>query len=557
MVRRRLRGTRPRRCISLIWAVAVFGMAACSKESVTSAPRAPTPVLTTVTVSLVPATIRVGETSSASAMGLDQHGSPMSTGAVVWSTGSAAIASVSTSGIVTGLSEGQTPVIATAGGIQGRLTLTVTPAPVASVSVVPSALSLIVGATQQLAAAAKDASGTALAGRAISWASSDPTRASVSATGLVTAVAIGTATITATSEGVSGSAAVTVVPVPVASLAILPTAVSLAIGESRQLTVIARDADGNVLAGRSTTWTSSDPTRVSVTATGLVVGVAAGTATITATSEGKAASTAAFASSPQSPRIPTLIVQPVFFFPTDAPSSSYFAYQASYPAELAQSIRIVQNRFAVLLSGVPFDSTRRNSFFTAPPVVYRSPNSHAYFMLGDAGRPDRFHRMIAELLDWQGATRYTSNAVFVMIYMRPNDNGYFTAGGRTFNGPPGTGGGGCYFDIWEFKTNGRFLSTLIHELGHAFGLLHPEAYGMDQLTNTSIMSYNPANYSIDRFTFGPTQGGDLIPEDYFRLGMNTQVFPNFSYVPAVHNPSGRPVNTTTFLGPMNDPLLRP
>jgi len=47
-------------------------------------------------------------------------------------------------------------------------------------------------------------------GRAITWSSSDPTVATVLATGFVRAVGAGTATITATSEGHSGTAAVTV-----------------------------------------------------------------------------------------------------------------------------------------------------------------------------------------------------------------------------------------------------------------------------------------------------------------------------------------------------------
>jgi len=49
-----------------------------------------------------------------------------------------------------------------------------------------------------------------LVGRAITWSSSDPTVATVLATGFVRAVGAGTATITATSEGHSGTAAVTV-----------------------------------------------------------------------------------------------------------------------------------------------------------------------------------------------------------------------------------------------------------------------------------------------------------------------------------------------------------
>ena len=84
------------------------------------------------------------------------------------------------------------------------------PAPVASVTVSPAATSVSVGATVQLTATLKDASGNVLTGRSLTWASSTLGMATVSTGGLVTGVAVGAATITATSEGHTGSSAVTV-----------------------------------------------------------------------------------------------------------------------------------------------------------------------------------------------------------------------------------------------------------------------------------------------------------------------------------------------------------
>lgn len=82
--------------------------------------------------------------------------------------------------------------------------------PVASVAVTPGPDTLATGATLQLTATPKDASGNALAGRMVTWASSAPSLATVSATGLVTGVAPGTATITASAEGRTGGATLTV-----------------------------------------------------------------------------------------------------------------------------------------------------------------------------------------------------------------------------------------------------------------------------------------------------------------------------------------------------------
>ena len=274
-------------------------LAGCSSgggggNSTPTTPTVPTLVLTTIAVSVSPATIQAGQTTTASAAGLDQNGGAISTGAVTWSSSAQAVATVTSAGVVSGLSPGQAVISAAAGGKQGQAALTVTTAPVATVNVTPASASLAVNATQQLAAATLDAAGNTLSGRVVAWGTSDATRATVSATGLVTAVAAGSATITALSEGKSGTSAITVIgaPVPVATVTVSPANATVVAGATQQLSATTRDAAGNVLAGRVVTWTTSDLTKATVSVTGLVSGVAAGTATITATSETKTATAA-------------------------------------------------------------------------------------------------------------------------------------------------------------------------------------------------------------------------------------------------------------------------
>jgi len=121
----------------------------------------------------------------------------------------------------------------------------------------------------------------------VTWASDNAAVATVSATGLVTAAGVGTATLTATSEGQSGAATVTVLPVPVASVSVTPPSLGLTVGQTGQLTATPRDAAGNPLTGRVVTWASDNAAVATVSATGLVTAVSAGTATLTATSEGQ------------------------------------------------------------------------------------------------------------------------------------------------------------------------------------------------------------------------------------------------------------------------------
>jgi hypothetical protein len=85
------------------------------------------------------------------------------------------------------------------------------PVPVSSVAVSSgSAGNIVVGNTMQLTATLRDASGQAVTGRTVTWASSDTTALKVSVAGVATGVFPGNATVTATSEGRSGSLALTV-----------------------------------------------------------------------------------------------------------------------------------------------------------------------------------------------------------------------------------------------------------------------------------------------------------------------------------------------------------
>jgi len=164
--------------------------------------------------------------------------------------------------------------------------------PVASVTVSPASASVTVGLTTQLTATPMDANGKPLNGRSVTWVTGNPALATVNGSGLVMGVATGSVTITATSEGQSGASAITVSNVSVASVTVAPATPSIQAGQTVQLTVTLKDASGNPLTGRTIGWATSNTAVATVSGTGLVSGVAAGGATITATSEGKSGSSA-------------------------------------------------------------------------------------------------------------------------------------------------------------------------------------------------------------------------------------------------------------------------
>ena len=365
-----------------------------------------------VTVSVDPAapSIAAGQTVQLTATPRDGSGNALTGRVVTWATDNAAVATVNASGLVTGGAAGAATVKATSEGMIGSAAVTVAPVnvPVASVTVSPATASRQVGQTVQLTATPRDASGTALTGRVVTWASSNPAIATVTGSGLVSGVAAGPATITATSEGQSGSAAITVTaaatnpgavtdlavtgvtdssvtlaftevtdgagapasydirwaagtiawasatevargscatPVsgsaigarhsctvlglaagvvyqsqvvafrgtlnvnavfgglsnvatgtttastaPVATVTVSPASANVAVGALQQFTATPKDAGGNPLSGRVVTWASGNTALATVSGSGLVTGVAAGTMTITATSEGKSGS---------------------------------------------------------------------------------------------------------------------------------------------------------------------------------------------------------------------------------------------------------------------------
>jgi uncharacterized protein YjdB len=247
-----------------------------------------------ITVTPSPVTLQVGTTQQMSAGLRDPNGHAITGRVVTWTSSAPNIATVTGTGLVSGVAAGGVTITASSEGISGTASLTITagpppppPPPVASVTVSPPTASVVAGSTVQLSAMLRDAGGNVLTGRPVTWTTSANGVAIVSANGLVTGIAPGSATITATSEGVSGTSTITVTAAPVATVTVTPSPANVAVGSTVQLAVTLQDANGNVLTGRTVTWSSNNSSAATVNGSGLVSGVAAGSATITATSEGR------------------------------------------------------------------------------------------------------------------------------------------------------------------------------------------------------------------------------------------------------------------------------
>ena len=154
----------------------------------------------------------------------------------------------------------------------------------AAITVSPATAQLTaLGATAQLSAEVRDQNGHVVAGAAVTWTTSSAGVATVDAAGLVTAQSNGTATITATAGTVSGNSAVTVEQ-QVSATVVSPPEGTVSEGDTLRLAAEATDANGHPVADIVFAWLSSDTAVAAVDESGLVRGVARGTAAITATS---------------------------------------------------------------------------------------------------------------------------------------------------------------------------------------------------------------------------------------------------------------------------------
>lgn len=120
---------------------------------------------------------------------------------VTFASSNTQVATVSSAGLVSGVSQGSTSITATVEGVDGSIALTVVAAPVVSIQISPSAPVVRQGETIPLTAQPVDAIGRPLTGRPVTWSSADASRATVAQTGVVTGVSPGTVYIRAEAEG--------------------------------------------------------------------------------------------------------------------------------------------------------------------------------------------------------------------------------------------------------------------------------------------------------------------------------------------------------------------
>ncbi len=202
-----------------------------------------------------------------------------------WTSSDTSVATVDANGKVTAIKAGKAIITATAkdgSGVEAECKVTVAKKVIYATEVTISKTVLSIKEGETAALNAKVAPDNAT-NKSVNWSSSDKSVATVDASGNITALKAGTVTITATAadgSGKSASCKVTVKPAVVTVSKITIDSASVSLEEGATATIKAIVTPSNA-TNATLTWTSSDPSVVSVDASGKVTALKEGTATIT------------------------------------------------------------------------------------------------------------------------------------------------------------------------------------------------------------------------------------------------------------------------------------
>ena len=245
-------------------------------------------------------------TGTLAAQAKDASNNPVA-GTFTWVSRTPAIATVSPTGMVTAVANGQTYVVATEAGGTKDSALVVVQQRLASITVTPASRTIYLSGLFTFTATAVDGAGKPITSiTSFTWSTTASAVAAVDSTGKVTGVGIGAAQIRATSGSVIGVANVNVIT-PITRIAVVVDTVGAAktdtftltsLGLTRSYRAIAHDTLDNVMTGVAFTWVSSNGSVAlldSITATtARATSAANGVTAIQATAQGFTSNPGAF-----------------------------------------------------------------------------------------------------------------------------------------------------------------------------------------------------------------------------------------------------------------------
>jgi uncharacterized protein YjdB len=243
-------------------------------------------VLTSIAVTPTSSTILPTTTQQMTATGTYEGGGTQNiTTQTTWTSSNTAVATVSSTGIVTAVGAGSSTITATLSGVSGTTTVTV-PA-LSSIAVTPANPSVLPGGTQQFVATGTYVGGgTETITGQVTWSSGTTSVATInSSSGLATMTGVGSSTITAKQGSITGTTTLTVPPL--LSIAVTPAAPTINVAATQQFTATGTYQGGGTQNITSqVTWSSSNTSVATISSSGLATALLGGTSTISAVESG-------------------------------------------------------------------------------------------------------------------------------------------------------------------------------------------------------------------------------------------------------------------------------
>lgn len=307
--------------------------------------------LTVSQLQIIPATVQlaIGTTTRLTAIATfaDQSTQDVSS-QVGWLSSNTAVATVDSTGLVTGVAAGSTTLSASLLGVTASTSIQVNNTSVSALQVIPAVTTIALGTKSQLQAIATFADGsTQDVSSQVQWSSNDPFIAGVDSLGLVTGSGIGQATVTATLGAISRSATLTVTNAIATALQVIPPTASLPKGAKLQFQAIATFSDNSSQDVTSqVNWNSSDISVATIDLNGEATAFSEGGADISANFLGVTSNT-------------------VLLVVTNATVSSIQVVLNGGSGNLAKGSSVQFNAQAVLSDGSTLDVSSQAAWFSS------------------------------------------------------------------------------------------------------------------------------------------------------------------------------------------------
>ena len=259
------------------------------------------PAIVSVAVTASNPSLPMGESETLTATGKFSDGSTEDvTQTANWQASPSTVATIGAPGSLTGVGKGTAQVTAAYQGASGNVAVTVAAAALVGITVTASQPTLPLGESEGLAATGKYSDGsTQDLTQLVTWQSTPPSVATISAQGSLTGVGKGIAQVSAAYQGASGNAAVTVGTAALMSITVAASQPTLPVGESEGLTATGKYSDGTTQnLTQTATWLATPPIVATVSVQGTLTAVGKGVSQITATYQGASGNAAVTVGAP-------------------------------------------------------------------------------------------------------------------------------------------------------------------------------------------------------------------------------------------------------------------